>query len=200
MPVPGTVDDGLFTVPQQNGAAVYEYPFFDRGDSTTFIATVKMIVDLDYFVVPVPMSVKQFGLLGNAFLVDLIPPSDTTQRLYEYSLVYANIPKTRKEPSTVTYTNQSPTDSATLTVANVVNFTSTVQAEDVFEYSVNAPLPPLIAPVLVAGAGQVYRFGDYNRGATRVLAQNSEARIYMGKIYERKSTFITRPIMRGIQA
>ncbi len=185
MATPGIVDDGNFTTPQQNGAAVIEYPFFDKGDSTTFIATVNMRVDLDYFRVPAPMSVKAFGTLGNAFLVDLIEPSDTTQRIYEYQLVYANVPRRREEPTYATYTFQGTS----------LQFTDTFPGFEVYEYSVNAPLPELKIQRFISGDGVIYVIpGNTAPLNGRVLAQNSEPSRYMGKIFCRKSVFITKPV------
>lgn len=200
MSVPGTVNDGNFSVPQQDGAPLFDFPFFNRGDAITFIATIRMRCSVSAFKVPIPMSVKQFTTFGKAFLVDFSEPSGIGQDLMEWTQVYANVPRTRKEPSTTTYTNQISTGGG-LTVASVISYTSTMQAEDVYEYSVNAPLPPLIAPVLLASGGLLYSTAPFSPNAnTRILAQNSEARIYMGKIYERKSTYINRPAVNAIAA
>lgn len=190
MAVPGTINDGDFTIARQNGSPSVSFPFYDKGDKSHFVYRRPMRVDADYYDQPEPMSQRWFPL-GRGYLVDIEPPTDQGQRLVDYTEIYANVPATRRELGNATWTAQLVVLSDPPTINS---YTDNYDAAYQYEYSIFTPLPRLVAPRAIQttatdGTPTVIFVGDYTplSGGTEVLAQNSTSRIYMGLIYERLS-------------
>ena len=205
MPLPpGYVDDGDFSTPQQNGAPEYSFPFAYRGDNRTFVAKVMYRVDVDHYNTPEPMAQKWFPGLGKGYMVDFDQPSMVGQRLLEYGLYFASVPITGTELGTVNYTFYTRAVVPEYGVdASFTSYNDTFDADYVYEYSINQPLPqlyyarfilqPYDPPTANFSAifliGTVGLVGTDPNGASKFLAQNSTSKIYKGGIYERLSIY-----------
>lgn len=201
MSVPVIIEDGDFTVEQQNNSSVPSFPFYANGDVKTFIQRVTMRVDQRYYKPPVPMSQRWFPKLGKGYLVDVDQPASAGGNLVDYVQVYANCPARRIEYGSATYTVQQPRIVEPLpdiTSVSVIEYTDVFPALYVYDYSLFKPLPSIYAPRLLlvqSSIGLSFTFlqiGNWigSRGDNVVVAQSSVSRIWMGQIYERKSVYV----------
>lgn len=195
MSSPTYYDDGNFATALQNGAWSYSFPFADKGDGATFTATRLMRQRATSRTKPVLMTARTFNL-GRAFLVSVSDSRDVGQGLSEWEETWASLPKTRREYGSIAYTLQSllTTFSSEGNSYLLNEFTSTRDSAIVYEYSLNQPLPRIIAPfVLLQDSQHVYIFGGwgtFNPGQ-EILAQDTQSEIYMCRIYCRKSVLIS---------
>lgn len=199
---PGVVSDGNFKVAAQNGAVVFEQPFAaSRNDFVTFLARRNMRVQDGYYVNPVPMSQRSFGLRGTGYLVDITTPSIIEgSDILDYTEIYASLPPTQREYGTASAQIQVPY-LATLGEDSrwiILNLNDTFDAEFVYEYSLNAPLPTLFRAKLMQTAFAVgYFLAGFNYNKPPVdglyLAQNSTTTRWMGSIFCRESVFVRPP-------
>lgn len=196
MTVPAIVNDGNFSQILQNGSPETTFPFFNLGDDKTFIARVRMRVRAGSFVMPKLMSQRFLANLGQCYLVDVEDgtPVDNTD-LIEYVFVYAAVPQTRTEYGSATYTYQAVLNGVTTNF----KYTDVFPASIVFEYSVFTPLPPLFRGRLLTSAtdtGAVtIQAGRWVPSNTQglLLAENSTSGIWLGKIYFRRSVYVSTP-------
>ncbi len=201
MPVPGIIEDGDFSVLLQNGAWVPSFPFANVGDDTTFIMRAKFRVNLNNWVKPIAMSQLSFTAYGLAYFVDIESTDGiNNSEIVDYTFVYASIPVRRVEYGSASATIQKSVKNADTTVS-LVQYTDTFDAQFIYEYSANAPLPQLIRgrlmrPTNVLSAGPIQQAGPWknaSQAGNAQLAQNSTSKIWKGRIYERLSVFVTPP-------
>lgn len=202
--VPAFVEDGDFSVIAQNGALTPSFPFADKGDFTSFVMRGKFRVNLNNWQKPIPMSQINFPTYGTAYLVSIGDPQTINESdLVDYPFVYASVPDTRTEYGSVSYTPQVPAQDASNN-KTLLQYNDTFDAELVYEYSANSPLPQLFRGKLIktaatfgTGFAQAGGWKVSAQNNNRQLAQNSTTRIYMGKIYERLSVFAKLPKVSG---
>lgn len=197
--VPGVIDDGNFFFPQQNGVKAASYPFFNKGDATTFIQPVTMRMDQRYWTTPVPMTQRYFDGLGIGYLVDITDPQVVYgTNLIEWDEIYASVPAKRTEYGQTAFNVQAPIIG---TQRAVSAFIDVFPGRFVYEYSVNAPLPILYRPQLIKvdyyqGSGpQIVQIGAWEAyiDGKNILTENSRNEIWMGKIYQRLSIYVDLP-------
>lgn len=202
MPPPGIIDDGNFSIPQRNGVKAASYPFFNKGDVTTFIQPVPMRVDQRYWIPPQPMEQKYFDGMGVGYLVDVTDPQVVYgTNLIDYDLIYASVPAKRTEYGQTPFNVQAPIIG---TSKAVLAFIDIFPGRFIYEYSAGTPLPILYRPLLLTvdyyqGEGkQIVEVGAYQEylGGQNILVENSRTEIWMGKIYQRLSIFVDLPTLR----
>lgn len=187
--VPGYVNDGDFTIAQQNGAPVYSFPFAENGDMNTAVVNVSMRAAVEDYEPPVPMTSRWFDNLGECYLVNFTNPRMNGQGLLDWEENYANLPITRREFEPVTYTAQQ------FIGGTLTSFTDTYDGIIVYEYSLFQPLPQLryarMIVVNAIGTPTVQIVGDPIPAVPGLaLASNSTSKRWMGEIYERKSPLV----------
>lgn len=192
MPVPAIVNDGDFTIAQPNGAPVYSFPFWSKGDSKTFTAKQPVRVEISRFKMPILMSQKSFPNIGKAYLVDISNPEQIAgSNLMEYDEIYASLPSKRLEYGQASYTPQYADPASQILFA----FTDLYDATWVYEYSLYKPLPSLYSPKLFKLIDGIFQSADFRPigiGNDR-LVQNSVSSIYMGQIFQRLSIYAALP-------
>jgi len=204
MPVPGLVNDGNFTVAQQNGATTYDFPFAEtRNDFKTFIARRVMRVEDAYYTRPFPMTQRGFTRLGSGYLVGISNPQIVEgTNLFEYTETYASLPQQHIIPGT-----------ATAQIQQIINLTddpenprwAPVPVNDSFDavfyydWSIGDTLPPIFRTKLVQypyGISNALQFGlDITTPPANglYLAQNSTSARWMGEIYYRETVYVKPP-------
>ncbi len=186
------IADGNFRFAFQNGGTTFRYPFADKGDGISFIASLKKRILATSYLAPTINSRMDFPQ-GPAFLVDFSPPTPVSEgeALLEWTESYASIPQTRTEYGSITYTQQFLATNG-IGERSVEEWTATRDAAFVYEYSQNAPLPRIQAPLLVTLANVIFARGGWGTftDGQLILAQDTTSEIYMGKIYQRKSVII----------
>lgn len=193
MSSPAYYDDGDFSIAQETGPIRYSFPFMAKGDAQTFIASVTYRQAAAYFSRPLLMA--RFGFnLGTAYLVDFSEPRDVGGGIVEWDGTFASIPANRNEYGSITYTQQTigSVRLSTPPAYEINEFTSTRDARIFYEYSLNAPLPRKLAPLLIQFQNQIVGLGGwgyFNEGQ-EILAQDTQSEIYMAKIYQRKSVIV----------
>jgi len=201
MPVPSTVSDGVFTIPQQNGPDKYRLPFLDKGDSRSFEIIRKMRVAADSFTAPKLMSkIRWDGKY--AYLVEMTDPQIVEPDLLEYELTYACVPFTRNEGTSTTFTIQYPSFGASYDWSTpppeptITEIPLPMTGRAVYEYFIGAP-PTLLAPKIAFVNGTRVQYGGWNQAmfvpGAQILADDSDVTIYKGNIYQRRSVYITWP-------
>ena len=184
--------DGNFRFAAQNGGTSFRYPFADKGDGKSFIASRKVRQLASSYIAPTINSVMYFPQ-GAAYLVDFNAPEPVSdgQALLEWTEVYAAIPQVRTEYGSIVYTQQFLEISG-VGEKSITEYTSTRNAAVVYEYSLNAPLPAVQAPALMSLANIIFSRGGWGTflPGTIILAQDTTSEIWMGKIYSRKSVYV----------
>lgn len=193
MPTPfNRIDDGNYNIAQQNGSIVLDWPLASVGDFNHFTAKVMRAVDVRRFVAPLPMDQRSFDL-GDAYLVDLTDPSRDGSpggsMILNYTELYASLPVTRIEYTTIVYTQQ---------FADIVGQTFedappiTRDAQVTYEYSLVKPLVTLEAPKLYVIGGVLFESGHFTKlnDGDLVLAEDSSTLRYLGLIWCRRSVRI----------
>ncbi len=192
MSSPRYYDDGSFNVAQQNGPWRYSFPFAERGDRFTFIAQ-RMMRCAAIALRPSVLMTQINSSLGRAYLVNVSESKDVGGGLLEWEETWASLPQTRSEYGSITYTLQDLTkDASTPPQFTLREFTSTRDARVVYEYSITAPLPRQLAPMVILVNNRAYGFGGWGTfyAGQEILAQDTQSQIYMCRIYERKSVLI----------
>jgi len=200
MSAPYRIDDGNFAVEQQNGSIKIAHPLADKGDYTHITATIKRRVDVNDFDRTERTSLETISVTtGDAaspvtcYLVGMTEPDIPGAELLEWEETFANIPQTRKEPTSITYTQQFilRIDNFDLsTTFEIGEFTDTWNATATYEYFlVGSPLPQLRAPSIQILAGRLVKRGGWTTFADgeSVLAEDSKVERYLGDIFVRKS-------------
>lgn len=193
MPVPIYVDSGNFKVAQQIRDWEFDYPFAADGDNSTFIARRTMRVQSGYQTTRGMYGRLLFRNRGYAYFSDITPlrAVDAQSRLVDYDEIWASVPNKRTTYETISYAEQyliRPIGEDPY-ILDVVKSTN---AATVWEYGLQ-PLRQLKAPRLQELAGRIYSlngWGQIEEGAS-VLAEDSQNSIYMGRIYQRKSYYVT---------
>ena len=212
MSVPSRINDGNWATAAQAGAHEIDTPFADEGDTSTFILTVPYMQDqanyvpLRNYLNPVTgleQMVPYTALSRTVYLMKetTARPVDNTSGLLKFSRVYAPIPRTRRTKGSIVYQFQFGSLQASYSWADppaqpeVAEFPLNQDCKFVYEYSLGAPLPAIAAPKVTAMFGNFVKIGGWGNlvAGTQVLAQDTESRIWMGQIYERKSTYIIWP-------
>lgn len=214
--VPIYVSDGDFTRADQVGEWEFEFPFAIEGDYKSFIARRPMNVSSG-FVRPVggrtgsawfgdgsgafggrsstgtssPMGRRSFDGLGYAYLVDIAPARriDDFSRIVQYEEVWASVPNRRTTYETISYTEQFLQVTPEM---DIIELTKAKTAECVWEYALS-PLAQLTAPRLVQIGNSFFSQGQWRiyQPGQRILAEDSANSIYMGRIYQRLSRYVT---------
>ncbi len=186
------IADGNFRFAAQNGGTSFRYPLADKGDGKSFIASRKVRQLASSYIAPTINARMDFPQ-GPGFLVDFNSPSPVSdgEALLEWTEQYASIPQPRTEYGSITYTQQElQLDS--VGGRSIAEITSTRDAAFVYEYSQNAPLPRIQAPLLFEVANVIFARGGWGTfpPGSIILAQDTQSEIYMARIYCRKSVFI----------
>ncbi len=198
--VPAYIQDGNFTIAQQNGSNAYSLPFYDVGDGKSFEVRQRWRVAAVSFRSPPMMQRVNFQGFGNAYLVGCSDPEPVDNGLVEYELTYASVPMTRTTGTSIVYPMQfysasglyDWTQPPTITISEVQYSTA---AEVDWEYSIGRP-QPLLAPRIEVIFGALFNFnnwGNFKLGQ-RVLAQDAVIDIYKGGLYYRRSVWIRWPL------
>ncbi len=211
--IPQRVDDGDFSVAMQDGEWNFEYPFADRGDFVSFVATRTMRVDAVKFRPPAKMTPMQFlqlplinGAIQIGYLTSFSPPKGAGNALLEYTEEYASVPQTRTEYNSVSYTQivalSSGESSFSYGAVAYGEISAILDGKTVFEYQLSTPLPTLHQPRFVnVGGNHTFVFGSIHEILTQagyILAQDSESEIYKCEIFTRKSIYAFRSRPRQI--
>mgnify|MGYP003659895185 CR=1 FL=1 len=176
--------DGNYAVEQEQGVGEWTYPFFDKGDGTSFELKLKYRIDSGYYKPSKPMERVKTDR-GYAYLVEQSEASHIGNGILEYTKTFISIPIARKEYGQINYTAQR------ILGGELYEFTDTRQCLWTFEYSLT-PFEPFIAPkvwivdnvVLTKGG-----FGTFTAGSP-YIAEDSDCGIYKCGIYYRKTAFI----------
>lgn len=212
MAVPSRINDGNWAIAMQAGAPEVEMPFADEGDTYTFVITVPFMQDqanyvpLRNFLNPVTgiEALVPYTSIGRTvYLVKetQATPIDMTSGILKWNRVYATIPRTRKTKGSIVYQNQFASSQNAYSwpdepvQVEVGEFPLIMDCTFKYEYSIGSPLPALNAPKVTSLFGRLIKIGGWGNlvAGSQVLALDTESRIYMGSIYERKSTTITWP-------
>jgi hypothetical protein len=191
MSIPIYVDDGSFRTPTQAGTAHYTLPFADRGDYTSFQVSIPFKIDINHFRDTSPLSAgtRRSFPKGDAYLVDIRNMRESGNNLMEWETIYASVPITRQEFTTVSYERFYENNPE----STIESFIQDTQGVAIYQYKWYTPLPDLIAPKPVQLGGIWFEFGGYGgepaEGA-EVLAENSKTSIYIGRIFERRSVYV----------
>jgi len=204
MSVPQTVDDGNFALAQQNECDELNFPFFDKADNYTFEVVRTKRVDVASFRTPKMMAqIRKYG--RTLYLVDITQPVRVGAALLEWQEIYSVVPATRTEYTNLTYAIQLPSFGTSYDwetpppEPTITEIPVPLTAKVIYEYSIE-PLPVLIAPRIAIVNGTLLKYGGWGVfvSGQQYLAYDSELRLYKGRIYERRSVYITYPeVTRG---
>ncbi len=203
MSVPAIVNDGNFSIAQQDGAPEYSFPFAYRGDNKTFLAKVTYRVDINSFTPPISMSQRMFPNMGRGYMLDFDAPVMVGQELLSYGVYYGNVPQKGREYESVTYNIQKPTLNDYGTDSTITGYSDIFDGYSDFEYSLFRPLPQLfyahyiLAPfgpppdnfLVPYIAGNTAYSGSNPDGTYNALSENTTSKIYRGRIFERRSRY-----------
>lgn len=166
MAVPSTVNDGSFAAAVQQGAPKWNYPFFDRGDSTSFECIITYWQDQSTYSQTPVGTTKTITVPGKGnytcYAVFESNALDKGNGILEFSITYANLPITRLEGGAMIWSMQA--DMATYIYgtffSNVIEYyfysiskTWTVQWQ--FEYFTYLPSPILSPRVITGNVGGI---------------------------------------------
>lgn len=202
MATPRYVDDGNWRL-KTPMSLVPELPFANKGDVQSFVMRATYRQDKEAYRRPSPMQQQRFDL-GTGYLVDAPPARDIGNGLFEFEEVYASLPVNRIEPEAVQYTDQLLVSTSGSPPTYEIEEYSYLRAGYIaYEYSLNAPLPPLIKyRAFVRGKGtQLTSQGRYpsytlpTRPGYRI-AEDSTIEQYMGRIFVRITPFAYWPAER----
>lgn len=195
---PFRVDDGNWKIAKtiKDG---FRFPFFDRGDGRTFEYIRRQSFDRNF---PpnqnVMDAVQTIG--GIAYLVERGDWEDQGFGIYEQENVYTSIPATRSEGASINYTLQLKRatigDAMDHGFFYNVNFelaelTFTCSAEIVYEYFASTRPQPILKPRLELVFEAMYSIGGLPPTSGRVAAEDSEVTLYKGRIYQRRTPYVT---------
>lgn len=182
MPIPTMLSDGNHTrellVSQER-----TFPFAGRGDGFSFEYTLKYQVDKDSFYRQGLMSVKVFRP-GRAYLVDHSPVRDIGKGIVEFERIYASVPRTRTEYTTIAYTQQY----YNLT-PEIFDVTFTMPGWYVYEYFTTRP-EPLIKPRVYIVGNVLKSIGGAPSSSGTRIAEDSEVGIYKAGIFYRRTPYV----------
>lgn len=187
MSVPNRIDDGNWNllIPMQGGG--YEFPFSDKGDNDTFKTTVKYRQDKNAYRPRATMTKLRFTL-GDAYLTRLGKPSDIGSNLYEWEDTFSSLPVTRTEYGSLVYNRQFYRFSNG--APEIAENSYPVPIAFVYEYFLNVPPNPFIAPRVYEVFGQLGYIGNLPTTNGLLVAEDSVVSIYEGKIFERKTPYV----------
>lgn len=202
MPVPSIVNDGNFALELANGSIVLSTPLARFGDFNHLVARRKVRVDVGSFKMSnrtalSAMPVSTGDGSKTLLLVDSSDPELVGNNLMEWDEAYANVPASRDEPTTITYTQQYlwfQANADQSTTISIVEFTRKRTAIVTHDYFLKSnPLPALYMPKLEQFGNRILQFGGWAPFAdgASVLAEDSSVERYMGDIFVRKSTRIS---------
>lgn len=198
MPVPSQIDDGNWKT-RQPMSTDYSIPFSDVGDNDTFKAKVTYRQDkLSYRALP-SMSVLSTPY-GPAYLTKAGDTKDIGCGLYEFVDQFSSVPVKRTEYGSFTYTlqfyesvgesNVDPSKYFYTVTFDLEEQTFSTPCEIVYEYSINSPLTPLLKPRLIMLFGRLYFVGGIPLRGTKQVAEDSQVKIYEGRIFERRTIYV----------
>lgn len=198
MIVPFRVNDGDWRV-AKTIKDEYRFPFFDRGDGRTFEYIRRQSFDRDF---PpnqnVMDAVRTVG--GIAYLVERGAWEDQGFGIYEQENVYSSIPAMRVEGASINYTLQLKRatigDAMEHGFPYSVNFelaelNFTCSADIVYEYFANTKPQPILKPRLELVFEAMYSIGGLPPEQGRVAAEDSDVSLYKGRIYCRRTPYVT---------
>lgn len=205
---PWRVNDGNWNI----GLLVkdgYRWPFADRGDSQSFEYTTTERVDKSQLPRRTSMSARATGY-GVAYLTEIGDLEDTGDGVWEQQCTYSSVPVKRIEGASINYTLQlwraTIGDAQEHGFFYNVNFelaelTFTYSAEIEYEYfAFNRPLA-LLKPRVALIFERMWYIGSVPPTQSRVVAEDSEVTLYKGKIYCRRTPYITinqiRPVTKA---
>lgn len=200
MAVPHTVTDGRYTPAVQIGPDRWNRPFMDQGDGTSFEVMRKYRVDYSTYT-PGTIMTPIVTKLGIAYLVSESETQEIGNGLLEFDRVYASIPVQRAVGTSLVYELQVVNNqvvynfSETPTAPEVAGIPLQRNATEVWDYAINAPPPALEQPYISVVNNRIFTFGNWGQftPGQQVLAADTDSGIYKGRIYYRRSVYITWP-------
>ncbi len=207
MSVPHVINDGNWnTLTPMSGDSI-EFPFSDKGDNVTFKATIPYRQDKDAYRPRATMSVLRHAL-GTCYLTKLGTPRDIGNNIYEFEDEFSSVPIKRIEQGSLPYVRQWATENITESGSSlqIDEVPFTLSAEFEFEYFRDKQPEPLIRPRVINIVGRPYAIGGFGLqfslvgapGNNRVVAEDSEVKIYEGRIYERRTPYIRLQPLRDV--
>ena len=178
----------------------YSFPFSEVGDNSTFKARALYRQDKNAYSPTQPMSIANFPL-GNAYLTKLGEPRDIGCGLYEYIDEYSNLPISRTEYGSFTFTGQwfeasskSDVDPSKYFYDVSIDFeeqTFTVGASFLYEYFLFQPPQPLLKRRMFLLFGLPFTIGGAPVIDQKIVAEDSSVTIYAGRIYQRRTPYVS---------
>jgi hypothetical protein len=217
MPVPKYTNDGDFTSVKQNGPTKFRFPFYDKGDSTTFEAHCKMRVEGNAYQPLAVMATKVFyqsasqlsdsTFAGAApvtcYLVEEGDTDDVGNGLLEWTRVYSPVPADRTEYASTSWAYQilrTIASSENPFSASVSDIQLNLTCRIIYHYQLTVPTTDLAPQVQVIASDGVNpciitTFGSWGviTPGTWILSKGSESQIYKAGIYVKISTEIQFP-------
>jgi len=196
MSVPSYINDGNYNVEQQVGCDEWQRPFSAVGDQRSFEVHRTYRVSEPKYKAMRPMT-RIKTREGFAYLVEESEASNIGLGILEFKRVFASVPQSRKEGTTIANTVQFLSTSVSYDWTtpppepSVTEITGTTAGIAKYEYFLGLP-EPLIAPRVAVLFGSVVQFGDWgNLQIGRYYpAEDSEVGIYKGGIYFRRTIYV----------
>jgi hypothetical protein len=207
MSVPQQVNDGDYSVAQQDGPWRFSFPFqTSRNDGVSFEAHRTMIQDQASYTGPAGLMSIQATQKGDAYMVESSPTVYLVGGLLQWEETYASIPQTQTVNSSIVYTyqfcftpaNYSPSFDGVFPLPDppeLGDITKSMAATTTYTYGLTA-FTPIDAPRVVVLFGRfIYYFGGWGTFASgqSVLAEDSVDEVYKAGIHMQKQIKIMIP-------
>lgn len=198
MAIPRQINDGNWNIPAIQGIE-YSFPFSDKGDGSTFKAQCLKYADKNSYRALAPMSTMQFPY-GLGYLTKLGETRDIGSGIYEFTDEYSSLPINRTEFGNFAFTSQwfkgatesgvDPNKYFYEVSFDLEEQTFTVPCQYLYEYFLFQQPQPILKQRAYLLFGQMFEIqgGTFNG---LICAEDSQIKIYGGKIYERRTPFVS---------
>lgn len=199
MSVPTQINDGDWT--QRTPQSIeYDFPFSEVGDNQTFKARATYRMDKTAYRPLASMSIANLPNFGIAYLTKLGETKDIGCGLYEFVDEFSSVPVTRIEYGSFTFTSQwwEATTASNVdpdkyfydVTIDIEEQTFTIPAYYKYEYFLNVAPDPLLKSRIFLLFGKPFFIGSLPAYGRDIIADDSQVKIYAGKIFERKTPFV----------
>ena len=188
MSVPNYLNDGNYNIARQVGCDEWSTPFSTVGDQKTFELRRTMRIAEPFYKRSRDMQ-RITTRKGIAYLVEESETSNIGLGILEYTLTYANVPKTRVEYTSVAYGRQFLITSGE--EPSVVEIVQTRPVRVYYEYALK-PLDPILAPTVEIVDGVAIAIAGWGRFVAGKLypAEDSIVGFYKSRIFFRRTIYI----------
>lgn len=188
MSVPKYINDGDYNIARQVGCNEWSTPFSSVGDQYSFELTrTYRIAEVKYKRTPEMQRIQTTKGIG--YMVEESDASNIGLGILEYTLTYANVPRRRKEYTSIGYARQFLDTSSE--EPSVVELVQTRAAIVDYEYGLK-PFDPILAPTVEVVGGHAIAIAGWGKfvAGRYYPAEDSTVGLYRSRIYFRRTIYI----------